>query len=124
MKILFLILGFIGGIAGGMGLGGGTILIPLLSIFLGVAQKEAQLFNIFSFVIMAVFVVSIYIKNKLISVFPALVFSLCGAVFAIISALLVKNLQNDVLKVCFGVFLIVLALIQLFVLIVKKNQNN
>lgn len=124
MKILFLILGFIGGIAGGMGLGGGTILIPLLSIFLGVAQKEAQLFNVFSFAIMAVFVVSIYIKNKLISVFPALVFSLCGAVFATISALLVKNLQNDVLKVCFGVFLIVLALIQLFVLIVKKNQNN
>ena len=124
MQILFLILGLVGGIAGGMGLGGGTILIPLLSIFLGVAQKEAQLFNVFSFVIMAVFVVSIYIKNKLINVFPALVFSVFGAVFATISALLVKNLQNNILKVCFGIFLIILAVIQLFVLIVKKNQNN
>ncbi len=124
MQILFLILGLVGGIAGGMGLGGGTILIPLLSIFLGVAQKEAQLFNVFSFVIMAVFVVSIYIKNKLINVFPALVFSVFGSVFATISALLVKNLQNNILKVCFGIFLIILAVIQLFVLIVKKNQNN
>ena len=61
MNILFFILiGLIGGIAGGMGIGGGTLLIPLLTIFLNVAQKEAQLLNVFSFVIMAIFVVYLY----------------------------------------------------------------
>ena len=52
--------GVLGGIVAGMGMGGGTLLIPLLSIFLGVAQKEAQLLNVFSFVIMAIFVVYIH----------------------------------------------------------------
>ena len=79
MKLLFIFVGLLGGIAGGMGMGGGTILIPLLNIFLNIAQKEAQLFNVFSFVLMAGFIVFIHIKNKLINVFPALVFSVIGS---------------------------------------------
>ncbi|MBQ3213936.1 MAG: TSUP family transporter [Clostridia bacterium] len=121
---LYVLVGVLGGIAGGMGLGGGTILIPLLSIFLGVVQKQAQFFNVFSFVIMAIFVIFIHIKNKLISVFPAVVFAIFGCIFAILSAILVKDVSNSSLKVWFGIFLIVLAVVQLFVLLVKKNQKN
>ena len=58
--IFFIIIGLISGIAGGMGMGGGTILIPLLTIFLNVTQKEAQLLNVFSFIIMAIFVVFLH----------------------------------------------------------------
>ena len=83
-QVFFILIGLISGIAGGMGMGGGTLLIPLLSIFLGVVQKEAQLLNVFSFVIMAIFVVYIHIKNKLINVFPAIMFSVLAAVFAVI----------------------------------------
>ena len=122
--IFFILIGLISGIAGGMGMGGGTILIPLLSIFLNIAQKEAQLLNVFSFIIMAVFVVFLHIKNKLINVFPAVVFSILGAVFAIFSSLLVKDIPNNFLKVCFGMFLIVLALIQTIFLIIKKRQKK
>lgn len=121
---LYVLVGILGGIAGGMGLGGGTILIPLLSIFLGVVQKQAQFFNVFSFVIMAIFVIFIHIKNKLISVFPAVVFAIFGCIFAILSAILVKDVSNSSLKVWFGIFLIVLAAVQLIVLLVKKNQKN
>lgn len=121
---LYVLVGVLGGIAGGMGLGGGTILIPLLSIFLGVVQKQAQFFNVFSFVIMAIFVIFIHIKNKLISVFPAVVFAVFGCIFAILSAILVKDVSNSSLKVWFGIFLIVLAAVQLIVLLVKKNQKN
>lgn len=122
--IFFILIGLISGIAGGMGMGGGTILIPLLSIFLNVAQKEAQLLNVFSFIIMALFVVFIHIKNKLINVFPAIVFSILGAVFAFISSVFVKDIPNTTLKIFFGIFLIVLALIQAFSLIIKKRQKK
>ena len=35
---LYIVFGIIGGIFGGMGMGGGTLLIPLLSIFLGLEE--------------------------------------------------------------------------------------
>lgn len=122
--MIYVLIGLLGGIAGGMGLGGGTILIPLISIFLGVAQKQAQLLNVFSFIIMAFFVIFIYIKNKYIDVFPALLFAIIGAVSAIFSALIVKDFSNNTLKISFGIFLIVLAVIQFIAFIIKKNQNN
>lgn len=124
MIFLYILVGVLGGVAGGMGLGGGTILIPLLSIFLGVVQKQAQFFNVFSFVIMAIFVIFIHVKNKLINIFPAVIFAIFGCFFAILSALIVKDISNSSLKVWFGIFLIVLAIAQLVVLLVKKNQKN
>ena len=39
---LYLLLGFLGGIPAGMGMGGGTVTIPLLVLVGGVEQKIAQ----------------------------------------------------------------------------------
>ena len=38
MKVLFIVFGIIGGLLGGMGMGGGTLLIPLLTLGLDVPQ--------------------------------------------------------------------------------------
>ena len=46
---LYLVLGFLGGIPAGMGMGGGTVTIPLLVLVGGVEQKIAQCANLFSF---------------------------------------------------------------------------
>ena len=53
--MIFTLIGVFSGILASMGLGGGSILIPLLS-FVGVAQKSAQVINVFSFVVMVLFV--------------------------------------------------------------------
>ena len=45
---LYLLLGFIGGIPAGMGMGGGTVTIPLLTLVGGVEQKIAQCANLFA----------------------------------------------------------------------------
>ena len=51
MQIFLLILaGIVGGIIGGMGMGGGTLLIPILTIFLDVPQKNAQAINLVAFI--------------------------------------------------------------------------
>ena len=49
MQIFLLILfGFLSGVVGGMGMGGGTLLVPLLS-FSDMPQKAAQSANLVSF---------------------------------------------------------------------------
>ena len=65
MQIFLLILaGIVGGIIGGMGMGGGTLLIPILTIFLDVEQKNAQAINLVAFIPMAIIVTVINIKRK------------------------------------------------------------
>lgn len=119
---LYILSGLLGGILGGMGMGGGTLLIPLLSLLLSITQKEAQLLNVFSFVIMSIFVIYIHFKNKLIKVFPALVFSFFGTIFATFSACFVRNIPSNILKLSFGIFLLILSIVQFVVFIIKKKQ--
>ena len=94
MAFLLLILcGFAGGLLGGMGMGGGTALIPFLP--------------------MAALALAVHAKAGLLRgrglfplVLPALLFSALGS-------LLAAYLPADALEKGFGVFLIVLALIRL-----------
>ena len=124
MGFLYVIIGLLGGVLSGMGMGGGTILIPLLTTILGVCQKQAQFLNIISFLFMAIFVVWLNIKNKMVSVFPAIIFSLPGIVTSFISAFLVKGLSENFLKITFGIFLIILAVMQLINLIIKSKSDS
>lgn len=59
-----IITGFLSGIIGGMGIGGGTILIPIMTIFLGFDQKTAQAVNLIYFIPTAITALTIHIKNK------------------------------------------------------------
>ena len=61
-----IIAGIISGIISGMGMGGGIILIPVLTIFLGFSQKVAQGITLLYFIPTAVFALIVHIKNKTI----------------------------------------------------------
>ena len=56
-------IGFFAGIIGGMGMGGGTLLIPILTIFLSFEQKNAQAINLLVFIPMAIVALIIHFKN-------------------------------------------------------------
>ena len=58
----YVLAGVLSGIFGGLGMGGGTLLIPILTIFLNFDQKLAQGINLISFLVMALF--SLYIHHK------------------------------------------------------------
>ena len=64
--MLYVIAGIVGGIIGGMGMGGGTLLIPILTIMLDIPQKTAQAINLVSFIPMAAVTLVIHVKNKLV----------------------------------------------------------
>lgn len=121
---LLILFGFIGGIFGGMGMGGGTMLIPLLTIFLNFSQKVSQGFNIFSFLFMAIFALIIHFKNKLVDIKSVIPIVLSGLLFSMGGALLATLVDGKILKLIFGIFLILLAVIEIFKLFKKNKINN
>ena len=117
--VLMLLFGFLGGIFGGMGMGGGTLLIPLLVIFLNMDQRLCQGINLLSFLIMAIISICIHFRHDLIVfnvIFPLI---LGGVIFSVIGSILVSYVPSEILRIVFGVFLCFLGVFQ-FVKAVKK----
>ena len=112
MIYLLILYGLIGGILGGMGMGGGTLLIPLLTLLGGLSQIESQGINLISFTIMAIISIIIHAKNKLIEFKVALPIILSGVVFSLLGSLLANSINTLTLKSLFGVFLVALGLFQ------------
>ena len=122
--ILYSITGIISGILGGMGMGGGTALIPLLTIFGDVSQHAAQTVNLISFIPMAVIALIIHIKNKLVKFDKILYIILPGIVTCVIGCYIAKKISGDVLSNIFGGFLVVLSVFQFVSIFVKKDKNS
>ena len=87
--MLFGIIGFFGGIIGGMGMGGGTILIPALILFANIDPKIAQSVKLLSSIPMTMIALNVHIRNKnvvLSLVIPIALFGVLGAVFGSFAA--------------------------------------
>ncbi|MDE6276393.1 MAG: sulfite exporter TauE/SafE family protein [Clostridia bacterium] len=109
MQIFLLIVaGIVGGIIGGMGMGGGTLLIPILTIFLDIPQKNAQSINLVAFIPMAIIVTIINIKRKGIDYKSVFLVATPALITSVISALLVKKISSKALSIGFAIFLIIL----------------
>lgn len=124
---LFIIFGALGGVLGGMGMGGGTLLIPLLTIFTDIKQKEAQGINLIVFIPMAVVALIIHFKNKLVLVKRSIFLIITGVIFSLLGSFIALKLKSENLKIYFGIFLIVLSVFQfisIFWLDKLKNKQN
>ena len=64
--LIFVGIGVVGGIIGGMGMGGGTLLIPLLTAFTSLDQHYAQAVNLLAFIPMSVVALIVHIKKVII----------------------------------------------------------
>ena len=95
-------------------MGGGTILILLLSIFMNLDQHVAQATNLIFFIPTAITSVIIGIKNKNINVIEALVIVVSGIIGAIISANISSNLNVNLLRKMFGAFLLIIAIYEIY----------
>ena len=135
MEYIFLVIaGLISGCIAGMGMGGGTFLIPVLTLIFSFAQKEAQGINLLAFLPMAIVCLIIHFKNKLINLKVAIPIVIIGVIFSIIGAIFANSLENGNLKIYFGIFLIIIGLWQLIGFIISKvkaqkklksnNRNN
>lgn len=104
--------GVVSGTLGGMGMGGGTLLIPLLTLIFSFNQKVVQGINLISFSIMAIIVIIVHIKNKLIDIKIATLFASIALCFAVLGAICASVIKIAFLKFCFGLLLIGVAIFE------------
>lgn len=131
MKILgIIIISIFSGILAGMGMGGGTFLIPSLSLFFETKQAICQSTNVICFIVLGVICFFIYKKNKLID-FKVLFFvSLPACIISAIFTYFSVKINSDILKNCFSIFIMIFGVIYLFQTImqvigkIKINKNN
>lgn len=107
------IIGFFAGIIGGMGMGGGTILIPALVLFASIDPKLAQSINLLSSIPMTIAALIIHIKNKNVEFALVIPIALFGIVGAIGGSLLAEYLHSTILRKSFGIFLFLIGLYEI-----------
>lgn len=101
-----IIIGFFSGIISGMGIGGGAILIPTLTLLESVDQQTAQGINLVYFLPTAIVSLIVHIKNKRVETKTALVLGISGIFGAVGGSLLAVRLSGDLLGRLFGIFLL------------------
>lgn len=121
--------GMVSGFVSGMGMGGGTILILILSVFLGVEQHSAQATNLVFYIPTSIIAIITNIKQKIINFKIGIPIALAGVVGAVIGAMISTKLDVIHLKKCFGAFLMLIAIGEIYSIIKKyrsdkKRHNN
>ncbi len=120
--LLFVLVGIAGGVLGGMGMGGGTALIPLLILLLSVEQKVAQATNVISFIPMAIITLVLHFKNKLVSTEHIFLIIIPALVSCVGGCLLAKIIETGLLTKIFGGFLVLLSVLQIVCNSKKKSK--
>ena len=119
--------GFISGIVSGTGMGGGTILILCLSIFLGIDQKIAQATNLIFFIPTSLAAIYINTKQKNVDFKISKNIIIFGIIGAIIGATIAKNMDTNILRKTFGIFLAFIAIHEIYTIFKmykNKKTNN
>ena len=120
--------GVISGTVSGTGMGGGTILILILSVFMGIDQHVAQGANLIFFVPTSISAIIITFKEKLINWKVGIPVAASGIIGGIIGAKISVNMDVNRLKKYFGIFLILITIYEIYSLIkeykMSKKSNN
>lgn len=123
--MLEILIGAFSGIFSGIGMGGGTILIFLLSTFVGLEQHSAQATNLIYFVPTAISAIIVNLRDKNIDTNLAIFVSVCGIIGAVIGSKVSVNIGVQILRKLFGIFLAIIAIHEIFTLIKEyKNSHN
>lgn len=112
--ILLVIIGFVSGIISGMGIGGGTILIPALTVFLNYNQHTAQNINLIYFIPTAIIAIITHTKKGNIEKKVLWKIILFGVIGAVIGSIIAVNINPTLLRKLFAVFLIVMGINEIF----------
>lgn len=123
-----IIIGMISGMVTAIGMGGGTILILLLTVFLNTQQHVAQATNLIFFVPTSITAIIMNIKNKNIDFKVGINIIIFGIIGSIIGAMVSSKISVQNLRKYFGIFLLFIAIHEIYnfynLYIKRKNTNN
>ena len=129
-------IGFIGGIASGiitaLGMGGGTVLIIILTVFNNMEQKVAQGVNLVFFIPTAIITIIIFMKQKLIDYKISIPILISGIVGALLGTFIETKIDTNLLKKAFAIFIVLVGLYEIYSIfkdkilnkIIQKTHNN
>lgn len=120
------LIGIISGIVSGTGMGGGTILIFLLTFLCNIEQHVAQATNLIFFIPTSIIAIIINIKNKNINLRLGILISIYGILGAILGANIAIHTDVRVLRKYFGIFILIIAIHEIYSIIkmYKKSKNG
>lgn len=106
--------GALTGVLSGFGVGGGTLLLIYLTTFAGMEQSQAQGINLLYFLPAGLMALPAHLKNGYV-VKPVLLPAIgAGLALAALAAWAATALDVEVLRKCFGAFLLVVGAMELF----------
>ena len=117
---LYLLIGVVSGAISGMGLGGGAVLIPALTLLMGTQQQVAQSLNLLVFIPTAAIALIVHVRNGYVERGFLLKMILAGLVFAAIGSLIALRLEAVLLRRIFGGFLLIVGVSEFF----KKYEEG
>lgn len=110
MKFVWLMLsGTLGGILTGLGMGGGTVTLPLLVLVFGVGQFTAQFANLLAFLPSGSVALFMHLKNNFVEEKPLRFILPTSFIACFIASFFASKASGVLLKQLFGGFLILLA---------------
>lgn len=121
-----ILIGLVSGIISGFGMGGGTVLIFLLTFLSGIEQHVAQASNLIFFVPTSIAAIFVNLKNKNVDLKVTGVVSTFGIVGAIVGAMIAVKTDVEILRKLFGYFLATIALHEIYTLIkeyIKRKKE-
>lgn len=119
-----ILIGLVSGIVSGTGMGGGTILIFLLTFVIGMEQHIAQATNLIFFIPTSIVAIIVNLKNKNIDIPLAIIISIFGILGAIIGANISINTDVGILRKCFGIFLAIIAINEIYSIVKKYKKSD
>lgn len=110
-----LLIGIVAGaVSGALGVGGGSIMVPAMVLFLGVDQATAQGTSLLVILPTAVAGVASHFRRGSLDFSPTWLLGLVGAAAAGAGALVALRINESQLRVFFAIFLIVLGCREIF----------
>ncbi|MDR0999423.1 MAG: sulfite exporter TauE/SafE family protein [Clostridiales bacterium] len=111
---LYVLIGLASGIISGMGIGGGSILIPALCVFFSMDQHLAQNINLLYFLPTAAIALITHAKQGNIEKKPLMPIILFGFLGAVAGSIVAVKMDSSLLRRCFGFFLLAMGIYELF----------
>lgn len=104
------VIGVVGGFMSGLlGIGGGTVMVPLMVLFAGISQRAAHAISLAAIIPISIASIAVYGGAGHGAIVPALCLAVGAIVGARMGAGLLANAPERTLKLAFGVFMLVAA---------------
>lgn len=114
-------IGFAVGILSGMGVGGGSLLIILLTLLADVPQQTAQGINLLYFLPTAAVAIFIHLRRGNIDKLAAIKSGMGGVITAVIFGILAQKIEGGTLRKIFALIIFSAGLSELFT---AKSRDN